>query len=154
LSLRPSLLSWSWSFVAAIPPEQEAYLAEVHQKVEQRPSLLSWPSQFVAAIPPEQEAYLAEVHQNVEQRPSLLSWPSPFVAAIPPEQEAYLAEVHQKVERFLESEALSLELNKCNSYQRRLIYQTAKEKYPSLRHAQNISFLLVDIFIFSLARNM
>jgi hypothetical protein len=52
------------------------------------------------------------------------------------------------VERFLESEALSLELNKCNSYQRRLIYQTAKEKYPSLRHAQNISFLPVEFHLF------
>jgi hypothetical protein len=52
------------------------------------------------------------------------------------------------VERFLESEALSLELNKCNSYQRRLIYQTAKEKYPSLRHAQNILLLAVELHLF------
>lgn len=51
---------------------------------------------------------------------------------IPPEQEAFLKEVHDKVDKFLGSEALSLELSRCNAFQRRLVYQTGQNKYPSL----------------------
>ena len=66
---------------------------------------------------------------------------SPCVAAIPPEQESFLQEVQEKVERFVESEALSLELSRCNAFQRRLIYQTTRDKYPGLRQIQTSLFL-------------
>jgi hypothetical protein len=57
-------------------------------------------------------------------------------SAIPAEQESFLKEVQEKVERFVQSEAVSLELNRCNAFQRRLIYQITRDKYPGLR--QNI----------------
>jgi R3H domain len=57
-----------------------------------------------------------------------------IIAAIPVEQEGFLKEVQEKVERFVQSDAVSLELNRCNAYQRRLIYQITRDKYPGLRH--------------------
>jgi len=51
---------------------------------------------------------------------------------IPEEQQQFLAKIHQQIEEFVKSEDQQLELEKCNSFQRRLIYQTAKEKYSNL----------------------
>jgi len=51
---------------------------------------------------------------------------------IPADQEAFLARVHTKVEEFVKSDDQQLELEKCNGFQRRLIYQTAREKYKHL----------------------
>ena len=51
---------------------------------------------------------------------------------VPEEQEDFLAGVKQQLERFARSEEKELELEKCNSFQRRLIYQTARQLYTDL----------------------
>ena len=51
---------------------------------------------------------------------------------IPSDQEEFLARIHKKLEDFVKSEEQQLELEKSNGFQRRLIYQTAKEKYKHL----------------------
>ena len=51
---------------------------------------------------------------------------------VPEDQEPFLAEVHARIERFLASDDQQLELSKCNGFQRRLVYQTAREKYKDL----------------------
>jgi len=51
---------------------------------------------------------------------------------IPEEQEPFLARVHSQIEEFVKGEDQQFELEKCNGFQRRLIYQTAKEKYKHL----------------------
>ena len=51
---------------------------------------------------------------------------------IPEDQEKFLAEVHEKITQFMASEDQQIELEKCNGFQRRLIYQTAREKYKDL----------------------
>jgi len=52
--------------------------------------------------------------------------------AIPSDQEEFLAKVHKQIEEFVKSDEQQLELGKCNGFQRRLIYQTAREKYKHL----------------------
>jgi len=51
---------------------------------------------------------------------------------IPTDQEPFLAKIHGKIEEFMASTDQQLELEKCNSFQRRLIYQTAREKFKDL----------------------
>ena len=51
---------------------------------------------------------------------------------VPEEQEDFLAGVKQQLELFARSEEKELELEKCNSFQRRLIYQTARQLYTDL----------------------
>ena len=51
---------------------------------------------------------------------------------VPEEQEQFLAGVHSKIEQFMASEQQQLELERCNGFQRRLIYQTTREKYTGL----------------------
>jgi len=51
---------------------------------------------------------------------------------IPEDQEEFLSKIHIKLEEFMKSDDQQLELEKCNGFQRRLIYQTAKEKYKQL----------------------
>ena len=51
---------------------------------------------------------------------------------IPEEQEGFLAGVKQQLEQFARSEEAELELEKCNSFQRRLIYQTARQHFTNL----------------------
>ena len=51
---------------------------------------------------------------------------------VPEDQEPFLAEVHARIEKFLASDDQQLELSKCNGFQRRLVYQTAREKYKDL----------------------
>ena len=52
--------------------------------------------------------------------------------SIPEDQEIFLKEVHEKITKFIASDEQQMELDKCNGFQRRLIYQTAKEKYKDL----------------------
>ena len=51
---------------------------------------------------------------------------------IPEEQEGFLAGVKQQLEQFGRSDETELELEKCNSFQRRLIYQTARQQFTDL----------------------
>jgi len=51
---------------------------------------------------------------------------------IPSDQEEFLARVHKQIEEFVKSDEQQLELGKCNGFQRRLVYQTAREKYKHL----------------------
>eukprot|EP00092_Neocalanus_flemingeri_P106421 GFUD01136549.1.p1 GENE.GFUD01136549.1~~GFUD01136549.1.p1 ORF type:complete len:612 (+),score=182.67 GFUD01136549.1:44-1879(+) len=51
---------------------------------------------------------------------------------IPEDQEPFLAKIHKQIEEFVKSDDQQLELEKCNGFQRRLVYQTAKEKYKDL----------------------
>ena len=51
---------------------------------------------------------------------------------IPEDQEEFLSKIHTKLEEFMKSDDQQLELEKCNGFQRRLVYQTAKEKYKQL----------------------
>ena len=67
---------------------------------------------------------------------------------IPEDQEGFLAQVHEKITKFMASEEQQMELGKCNGFQRRLIYQTAKEKYKdlslsSINNAQGDRVILV-----------
>ena len=48
---------------------------------------------------------------------------------MPDDQLEFLARISANIEKFLKSDEQSLELEKCNSFQRRLIYQTAKNKF-------------------------
>jgi len=54
------------------------------------------------------------------------------IVPIPDDQEEFMKEVHQKVENFIEGEDTQMELSKCNGFQRKLIYQTAREKWKDL----------------------
>ena len=57
----------------------------------------------------------------------------------------FVAGVVSSIQTFLASEEQSLELEKCNSFQRRLIYQTAKEKFPdSCRFLILVLTLILD----------
>ena len=51
---------------------------------------------------------------------------------IPEEQEEFLKDVHKQIEEFLAGDDEQMELGKCNGFQRRLIYQTARDKYKQL----------------------
>jgi len=51
---------------------------------------------------------------------------------IPPEQEVFIQNVSEKLEAFIESEDESIEIDRCNAFQRRLVYQTARQNFPSL----------------------
>merc|ERR1719186_2003050 len=51
---------------------------------------------------------------------------------IPPEQEEFLKLVHDKIEEFMSSPGQTIELPKGNGFQRRLIYQTVKEKFTDI----------------------
>jgi len=53
--------------------------------------------------------------------------------AIPPDQSEFLDNVHQQIRGFLSApDQQSLDLPKCNSFQRRLIYQTVREKFSDV----------------------
>ena len=51
---------------------------------------------------------------------------------IPDEQEGFLAGVKQQLEQFARSDERELELEKCNSFQRRLIYQISRQHLKDL----------------------
>ena len=52
---------------------------------------------------------------------------------IPDDQEKFLAGVRQKLEQLVSSgDQQEVELEKCNSFQRRLIYQTARQHFTQL----------------------
>ena len=52
---------------------------------------------------------------------------------IPDDQEKFLAGVRQKLEQLVASgDQQEVELEKCNSFQRRLIYQTARQHFTQL----------------------
>ena len=52
--------------------------------------------------------------------------------SIPEEQEEFLKGVHQQIVDFIASDDQQMELGKCNGFQRRLIYQTARDKFKNL----------------------
>ena len=51
---------------------------------------------------------------------------------VPEDQEQFLAGVSQKLEELVSGDQEELELEKSNSFQRRLIYQTARQHFPQL----------------------
>jgi len=51
---------------------------------------------------------------------------------VPAEQEQFLERIHKSLDEFLKGDDQQMELEKCNGFQRRLIYQTAREKYKNL----------------------
>lgn len=51
---------------------------------------------------------------------------------VPEDQEQFLAGVSQKLEKLVSGDQEELELEKSNSFQRRLIYQTARQHFPQL----------------------
>jgi len=51
---------------------------------------------------------------------------------IPPEQEDFLKIVHDQIDKFMSSPDQTCELPKGNGFQRRLIYQTVKQKYSDV----------------------
>jgi len=51
---------------------------------------------------------------------------------VPPEQEDFLKLVHDQIEKFMSSPDQTLELPKGNAFQRRLIYQTVKQKFADV----------------------
>lgn len=55
------------------------------------------------------------------------------IIPVPPEQEGFLKEVCTKLNTFAKGAGVeSIQIDRCNAFQRRLIYQTAREKYPNL----------------------
>jgi len=72
-----------------------------------------------------QEVRRQSLHnQNQENGGSLIP--------IPEDQEQFMKDVHQQIQNFMAGEDIQMELGKCNGFQRKLIYQTAKEKYKDL----------------------
>lgn len=70
-----------------------------------------------------------EERQAVRRR-SAAEQGSSLPVAVPEEQEEWLAAVLAQVEAFLASTEEKLELGRCNSFQRRLVYQSAQARWP------------------------
>ena len=51
---------------------------------------------------------------------------------VPQDQEQFLAGVRMQLEELLASHKQTLDLDKCNSFQRRLIYQMARQHFQDL----------------------
>ncbi|XP_023224313.1 poly(A)-specific ribonuclease PARN-like isoform X2 [Centruroides sculpturatus] len=50
---------------------------------------------------------------------------------IPEDQQSFIDDILKKVEEFVKTENMTLKLSPCSSFQRKLLYETLKNKYPS-----------------------
>jgi len=73
--------------------------------------------------------------------------------AVPPEQVAFLKDITTKLENFIKSDAQTMEIDRCNAFQRRLVYQTAKENFQNLslsglnrKNGERVIFVNKDLF--------
>jgi len=82
--------------------------------------------------PAELEKLRGQTLDRQEYRRGLNSNTPETNVVIPEEQEGFLRDVSTKLNNFLNSDKTNLEIDRCNAFQRRLVYQTAREKFPGL----------------------
>jgi len=62
-----------------------------------------------------------------------LNTPDQNIIAIPQDQEQFIKEVTETLQTFVDSDEEKTEIcSKCNAFQRRLVYQTARQNFPTL----------------------
>jgi hypothetical protein len=62
---------------------------------------------------------------------------SPF--AVPPEQREFVAGVHRKMDEFLSSSSPSLELDRMNAFQRKIVFTTVREKFGERLYLESVA---------------
>jgi len=95
----------------------------------------------VSYLLPQEVERMREVvaeRQEVRRR-SAAEQGSSLPVAVPEEQEEWLGKVLAQVEAFLASSEERLELARCNSFQRRLVYQSAQARWPETASLSSIT---------------
>lgn len=83
----------------------------------------------------EEEHIKTKIVEKQDERMRQISTPSKSTERepiqIPEDQQQFIDNILNKVEEFTTSENKSIKLSPCNSFQRKLLYETLKTKYPS-----------------------